>query len=340
MSGFGSPPAGQHYGGGEYQHAAMYGSPQYDSYSQQPGTQPGAHPSGAYQGAPGIPGGGAPPHGGYGHAGYPGGSPSPYAAVRTPPLPEYTQPRKLHLAHSITQQDGYAPPGYGPGYGVPPGAPAPDMQRLWDLSQLQYKLSEMQHHVAVTDEGFQHREAAASGAVDSTGGSEHGGVPADGSLAAALALPGAYDFTRLPISEGYINRKGGSDSGFRVWKQKYMRLDGAELSFAARAEDKPQSRFKLDGRSTVSPGECAAPYRCRLVRWRPFPLSAGDPLRAHKNKAVKFDFDLKNGDGEVVSFYCNEEAEAQAWMFSLQFVISKLAEVRRGDWWGGGGKLG
>ena len=138
------------------------------------------------------------------------------------------------------------------GYGSPHGH-APDMQRVWELSQLQYKLSEMQHHVAVTDEGFFHREAIAAGAMDSTGGTEHGQSTIN-DFTARLALPGAYDFTRLPISEGLINRKGGSDGGFRVWKPKYMRIDGSELVFSARAEDRPQSRYRLDGRSMVSPG--------------------------------------------------------------------------------------
>jgi hypothetical protein len=55
---------------------------------------------------------------------------------------------------------------------------------------------------------------------------------------------------------------------------------------------------------------------------------AGDPSKVHKNKNVKFDFDLRNNStGESVSFYCESEAEAHAWMFSIQFVIDKLAEV-------------
>ena len=267
MSSYGSPSPAHSYGP-EYHHPGTYASPQPHDPHQYPysqAQQPAAHPGAAYpQSSPGTVGspaaagypyhgvpsaGGYPPGAGY-PPGYPGGgAPPPYYAVRISraPMPPWDT---MGNALSLRQDYGVAAPGYGPG---------PDMQRLWDLSQLQYKVNEMQHHVAVTNEGLLQRDAVAGGVADSTGGSEHGGsappVPAEGSFEAMLALPGAYDVTQLPITEGFINRKGG-DGGFRVWKSRFMRLDGAELTFAARPEDRPQSRFRLDGRSVVSPGAC------------------------------------------------------------------------------------
>jgi hypothetical protein len=126
--------------------------------------------------------------------------------------------------------------------------PAPDMQRMWDLSQLQYKLSDMQQHVAYTDESFQYREAVATGAADGTGGTAYGG---DGPR-----LIGAYDLSELRIIDGFVFRKGAGDGATRQWKQKYMRFDGSDLVMLTRP-DRPDDRplrFKLDASTTLSPG--------------------------------------------------------------------------------------
>jgi hypothetical protein len=123
--------------------------------------------------------------------------------------------------------------------------PAPDMQRMWDLSQLQYKLSEMQEHVAYTDESFQYREAVATGATPGGGYSNVG----------ATRLIGSYDLSELRIIEGFVFRKGAGDGASRQWRQKYMRLEGSELVASTRPDDKQQLRFKLDSNTVVTPGE-------------------------------------------------------------------------------------
>ena len=123
--------------------------------------------------------------------------------------------------------------------------------------------------------------------------------------ALALALGPTVDPSVLPISEGRLFRKEGSLTG-RTWKERWVRVEGTTLAFYARAGDvRPRDRLGL------APG-----------------MALTRPSKAHRNRAVKFDFDISLEGAEApVELYTETEEAGIAWMTSITYMIRRLEDV-------------
>ena len=63
------------------------------------------------------------------------------------------------------------------------------------------------------------------------------------------------DAGALPIREGFLHKRDATGL-MRGWKQRWVRLEGTELAFYGRPDDrKPRARLRLDATSTVEPGD-------------------------------------------------------------------------------------
>ena len=202
-------------------------------------------------------------------------------------------------------------------------------QRAADMHALANKLNDMEAHVYHTAEAASYRDRSAGGhsAAAATvhgeyyeGGSAaaaaaasnasyilHGGE-ADGvteGAALALALGPTVDPAVLPIAEGRLFRKEGGLTG-RAWKERWVRVEGATLAFYARAGDtRPRDRLSL------APG-----------------MILSRPSKAHRNRAVKFDFDISLEGAELpVELYSETEEAGIAWMTSITYMVRRLEDV-------------
>ena len=238
------------------------------------------------------------------------------------------------------------PGGYGGmgSFGQSATSSLTDPQRMWDLGNLQSKLNDMAFAVASADEALQMQKEPFDGgmAFDGSTGGAGGGLGGDmgqgqpGSEGVSTmafgfdltTLPtdegGNYlpvdpvsmiDLEVLPIKEGFLHKK--SESGLlRGWKQRFARLEGAELAFYDRPDDrKPKSRFGLDAKSSVELGDTVK--------------SGGGSGGGGGKGGVKFDLVLVNGRGARVWIYLESENEAGGWMQSLHYVITRLQEGER-----------
>lgn len=200
---------------------------------------------------------------------------------------------------------------------------------MWDLGNLQSKLNDMQFAIAAADEalitkdpyGSQGFENTQNGGGDGmvggdyeTDGTSHGfdlaTLPTDeyGNYLPVDPIS-MVDASVLPISEGYLHKESSSMLA-RGWKQRWVRLEGAELAFYGRADErKPRNRFSLDAKTTVEPGDTVKPNR--------------------RDTGVKFDLLLSNASGSRLHVYAESEEEATAWMQSLSYVVHRLGEAAR-----------
>lgn len=129
-------------------------------------------------------------------------------------------------------------------------------------------------------------------------------VPAGyGAGAAAVPQAPVIDYSQLPIVEGFVHKKVTSFIG-RSWKDRFLRLEGTALAFYLRPEDAdPKEVFTIDANTIVVPN---------------------DASKVHRNKSVKFDFDLTNGSNETVSLYCASGEESFAWQDTVNIVVDVI----------------
>jgi hypothetical protein len=188
-------------------------------------------------------------------------------------------------------------------------APAADPQRAFDMHELASQLEAMEAHVYHTAESSATRAAAGGAGGGSSGGGDLASAASAMGLtegaALALALGPTVDPAVLPIAEGRLFRKEGGLAG-RGWKERWVRVEGTALAFYARAGDaRPRDVLAL------APGMV-------LVR----------PAKAHRNRAVKFDFDVAlEGADAPVSLYAETEEAGIAWMTSITYMIRRLEDV-------------
>ena len=199
-----------------------------------------------------------------------------------------------------------------------------------DLHALASQLSAMEAHVMSTAESSSHRAMSASaasfggafpgsasgafassgvmGGGSGSGGGSDGGQGSGGlsqSAALMLALGPSVEPSVLPITEGRLFRKEGGITG-RGWKERWVKVEGTTLAFYARAgDDKPRDRLAL------------AP-EMRVER----------PDKLHRNRAVKYDFDIVlDGADAPVSLYAETDEAGEAWITTVHYMIRRLADV-------------
>ena len=168
----------------------------------------------------------------------------------------------------------------------PSAFPPQDQKCPWDLEKLQNKLDERSANVESTDDALdRHLE--------------------DEPNADELTDDDVVTVMQPRRVEGWLYRKESGIMGSHPWVRRFARLEGVDLMFFVQSTARqPKYTFTLDKWTTIAPG---------------------DANRVHKNKNVKFDLDLSNSNGESISVCPDTQAEAEEWMFTLSYIVRKLA---------------
>lgn len=119
------------------------------------------------------------------------------------------------------------------------------------------------------------------------------------------------DMALCPITEGRMTKKGGETATFtggRPWRERYCKLEGTELVWYEKQGSKVvKDRFPIT--SSVQ-------------------VTSGATDRQHKNKSIKFDFELTDPEkNESRSLYSDTEQEAKNWIATIEYVVEKCIEV-------------
>ena len=120
------------------------------------------------------------------------------------------------------------------------------------------------------------------------------------------------DYASLPISEGWLFKKGGRKGGRKNWKRRYFKFEQERLSYYT---DETLNRIRgfvpLTDRAMV--------------------IDTGNN-EMHKNKNVKYTFTVLEDRSVPLGLELSADSIAtkEAWMESIQFVINKLIEEAEG----------